>query len=182
MAITKLIGASLTDNTIDATQLDETGNYAFTGTVTGAGESNTPYFYGELSTAHDVANGSSRKAQINNIILDNVSGWDSTNYRYTPGVAGKYFISGSIQSRTSGTNEVAWNLAKIYISGTEYEVGGLRTASTQTNYVDKSNANVTVIRTLSATDYVELYGITYGGGTPQFGNELTSLKVFKVSS
>ena len=59
----KLIGASLTDNTIDATQLDETGNYAFTGTVTGAGESNTPYFYGELSTAHDVTNGSSRKAQ-----------------------------------------------------------------------------------------------------------------------
>ena len=44
---------------------------------------------------------SSRKAQINNIILDNVSGWDSTNYRYTPELAGKYFISGSIQSKTN---------------------------------------------------------------------------------
>ena len=144
------------------------------------GGTNTPYFYGELSTAHDVANGSTRKAQIDNIVLDSASGWDSSNYRYTPGVAGKYFISGSIQSRTSGNNEVAWNLAKIFISGTEYEVSGFQSANTQTNYVDKSNANVTVIRTLSATDYVELYGITYGGGTPQFGNELTSLKVFKL--
>ena len=141
---------------------------------------NTPYFYGELSSTQDVSNGSSRKAQLDNIVLDSASGWDSSNYRYTPGVAGKYFISGSIQSRTSGNNEVAWNLAKIYISGTEYEVAGLRTASTQTNYVDKSTANVSVIRTLSASDYVELYGITYGGGTTQFGNELTSLKVFKL--
>ena len=152
------------------------------GTQTGFGGTNTPYFYGELSTSQNVSNGSSTKAQLNNIILDSVSGWDGTNYRYTPGVAGKYFISGSIQSRTPSGNEVAWNLAKIYISGTEYEVAGLRTASTQSNYVHDSNANVTVIRTLSASDYVELYGITYGGGTTQFGNELTSLKVFKVSS
>jgi len=148
--------------------------------LSGVGGTNTPYFYGELSSTQDVSNGSSRKAQLDNIVLDSASGWDSSNYRYTPGVAGKYFISGSIQSRTSGTNEVAWNIAKIYISGTEYEVGGLRTAATQTNYVDKSNANVTVIRTLSDSDYVELYGVTYGGGTTQFGNELTSLKVFKL--
>jgi len=37
MAITKLIGSSLTNDTINATQLDETANYDFTGTVTGAG-------------------------------------------------------------------------------------------------------------------------------------------------
>ena len=150
------------------------------GTQTGFGGANTPYFYGELSSVQNVSNGSSTKAQINNIILDSASGWDSSNYRYTPGVAGTYFISGSVQSRTPSGNEVAWNLAKIYISGTEYEVAGLRTASTQSNYVHDSNANVTVIRTLSATDYVELYGITYGGGTTQFGNELTSLKVYKL--
>ena len=167
---------------IQSESINLADNFAFTGTVTGAGESNIPYFYGELSSTQDVSNGSSRKAQLDNIVLDSASGWDSSNYRYTPGVAGKYFISGSIQSRTSGNNEVTWNLVKIYISGTEYEVAGFRAANTQTNYVDKSTANVSVIRTLSATDYVELYGITYGGGTTQFGNELTSLKVFKISS
>jgi hypothetical protein len=144
------------------------------------GGTNTPYFYGELSSAQNVSNGSSTKAQINNIVLDSASGWDSTNYRYTPGVAGTYFISGSVQSRTNGTNEVAWNTVKIYISGTEYEVADYRGANTQSNYVDRHIVNVSLIRTLSATDYVELYGITYSGGTPQFGNELTSLKVYKL--
>jgi len=146
----------------------------------GVGGTNTPYFYGELSSAQNVSNGSSTKAQINNIVLDSASGWDGTNYRYTPGVAGTYFISGSVQSRTSGTNEVAWNTVKIYISGTEYEVADYRGANTQSNYVDRHIVNVSLIRTLSATDYVELYGITYSGGTPQFGNELTSLKVYKL--
>ena len=40
MAISKIISESL----------DLTDNYAFTGTVTGAGESNSPIFYGELSS------------------------------------------------------------------------------------------------------------------------------------
>ena len=48
--VTKLIGASLTDNTIDATQLDETGKHAFTKTVL-VPEKIIPMFYGELSTA-----------------------------------------------------------------------------------------------------------------------------------
>jgi len=171
-------------NTITIGASGDTTNIVGTLQNNGAavGETNTPYFYGELSTSQDVSNGSSTKAQLNNIILDSVSGWDSSNYRYTPGTAGKYFISGSVQSKSSSDNNVAWNLAKIYISGTEYEVAGLRTANTQSNYVHDSNANVTVIRTLSASDYVELYGITYGGGTTRFGNELTSLKVFKISS
>ena len=162
---------------IQSESINLADNFAFTGTVTGAGESNTPYFYGELSTSQDVSNGSSRKAQLNNIILDNVSGWDSSNYRYTPGVAGKYFISASIQSKSSDNNNVAWNLAKIYISGTEYEVAGLRTANTQSNYVHDSNANVTAIRTLSATDYVELYGITYGAGTTRFDTHALGYKL-----
>ncbi len=167
---------------IQSESINLADNFAFTGTVTGAGESNVPYFYGELSTSQDVSNGSSTKAQLNNIILDSASGWDSSNYRYTPGTAGKYFISGSVQSKTNGNVLVSWNLVKIYISGTEYEVAGLQTANDQTEPIHSATANVSVIRTLSASDYVELYGITYGGGTTRFGNELTSLKVFKISS
>ncbi len=172
MAITKIQSESM--NLADT--------YAFTGTVTGAGESNVPYFYGELSSTQDVSNGSSTKAQLNNIILDSASGWNSSNYRYTPGVAGKYFISGSVQSRSSSNNNMAWNTAKIYISGTEYEVAHFSTANTQSNYINTSCSNVSVIRTLSDSDYVELYGICYGGGTTRFGTELTSLKVYKLSS
>ena len=75
---------------------------------------------------------------------------------------------------------MTWCFAKILISGTEYEVSAFATATSQTNYIHQACQTVDVIRTLSATDYVELYGITYGGGTTRFGTELTSLKVFKL--
>ena len=144
------------------------------------GGANTPYFFAERSSQQDVSNGSTTKAQLNNVILDSASGWDSSNYRYTPGVAGKYFISGSVNSRSSDNNNMTWCFAKIFISGTEYEVSAFATATSQTNYIHQACQTVDVIRTLSATDYVELYGITYGGGTTRFGTELTSLKVFKL--
>ena len=144
------------------------------------GGANTPYFFAERSSQQDVSNGSTTKAQLNNVVLDSASGWDSSNYRYTPGVAGKYFISGSVNSRSSDNNNMTWCFAKIFISGTEYEVSAFATATSQTNYIHQACQTVDVIRTLSATDYVELYGITYGGGTTRFGTELTSLKVFKL--
>ena len=155
---------------------DGSGNLSFAS----AGGANTPYFFAERSSQQDVSNGSTTKAQLNNVILDSASGWDSSNYRYTPRVACKSFISGSVNSRSSDNNNMTWCFAKIFISGTEYEVSAFATATSQTNYIHQACQTVDVIRTLSATDYVELYGITYGGGTTRFGTELTSLKVFKL--
>jgi hypothetical protein len=174
MAITKIQSESL--NLADT--------YDFTGTVTGAGESNVPYFYAKLSTNQDTANGGTRIVELNSVIVDSASAWNSSNYRWTvpSGQAGTYFISGSVQSRSSDNNSVAWNIAKIYINGSELEASTNQTANTQSNYVQSSTANVSVIRTLSVGDYVSLYGITYAGGTPRFGPELSSLKIFKVSS
>jgi hypothetical protein len=41
MAIDKVTSASITTDAVGPTQLNEASNYAFTGTVTGAGESNS---------------------------------------------------------------------------------------------------------------------------------------------
>jgi len=152
--------------------------------VSGVGETNLPAFYAELSSQQDTDNGSTRKVNLNNVVLDTASGWDSSNYKWTvpSGEGGKYFISASVNSRSSDNNAVAWCFAKIYINNTEYEVGGFRTANNQSNYIHEATSHVSVIRTLSASDYVELYGITYAGGTPRFGTELSSLKIFKVAS
>ena len=174
MAITKIQSESL--NLADT--------YAFTGTVTGAGESNAPSFYGELSSQQDTANGSTRIVNIDNIVVDTASGWNSTDKKWTvpSGEGGKYFISASVNARSSSDNAVAWCFSKIFINGTEMEVSGHRTAHNQSNYIHETIANVSVIRSLSAADYVSLYGIVYGGGTPRFGAELSSLKIFKISS
>ena len=51
MAISKVVSASITTDAVGPTQLNEASNYAFTGTVTGAGGVNNTYFEAYLSSS-----------------------------------------------------------------------------------------------------------------------------------
>jgi hypothetical protein len=83
MAITK----------IQSESLNLSDNYDFTGTVTGAGESNKPAFFASVGSSFSVANNTLTKVQFSNEIIDSDSCYDpTTNYRFTPNVAGKYYI------------------------------------------------------------------------------------------
>ena len=85
MAITKIQSESL--------NLSDT--YAFTGTVTGAGGVNTPAFHAKLSSTQSVSNDAEQKINVNAEDFDTDSCYDnSTNYRFTPTVAGKYWCYG----------------------------------------------------------------------------------------
>ena len=85
MAITKIQSESL--NLAD--------DFAFTGTITGAGESNSPSFAVERTTDFGFSSGTVTKWQGNSVKYDTHSGWDNSNYRYTiqSGHAGKYLFS-----------------------------------------------------------------------------------------
>ena len=83
MAITKIQSESL--NLADT--------YDFTGTVTGAGESNTPSFFAYLSSDQNITSDTWTKLQCNTEEFDSDNCYDnSTNYRFTPTTAGKYYI------------------------------------------------------------------------------------------
>mgnify|MGYP001224811161 CR=1 FL=1 len=170
---------------LDATIL--TGNLpAISGaSLTGiTAETNTPIFFGKLTGTLDVSNGSTRKLQLNSIILDTASAWSGSDYRWTvpSGQAGKYFIEVHIHSVTDTNNAVAWNIAKIAVNGSELDASENKNANNQSNYVHQASVSVSAIRTLAVGDYVEPFGITYGGGTTRFGNSDSSMKIFKVSS
>ena len=82
MAISKIISESL----------DLTDNYAFTGTVTGAGETNTPYFFSDgLSSSQAVSTNTFTTLTNWNTPTKSIQGTFSSGV-YTPGIAGKYFI------------------------------------------------------------------------------------------
>jgi hypothetical protein len=83
MAITKIQSESL--NLADT--------YAFTGTVTGAGGANTPAFMAYASADQSISNGVYTKVQCNTELYDTDNAYDnSTNYRFTPQTAGKYYF------------------------------------------------------------------------------------------
>ena len=74
-----------------AESLDLTDTYAFSGTVTGAGESNRPYF-ARYNTTQAVAHATETLLTFTGSIVDNGSAWNSSSYRWQPQVAGKYYV------------------------------------------------------------------------------------------
>jgi len=82
---------------IQSESINLADNFAFTGTVTGAGGVNTPAFFARCSTQQSIANQTVTKIQFDTEIYDTDGKYDnSSNYRFTPGVAGKYNFTLSV--------------------------------------------------------------------------------------
>ena len=88
---------------IIAESMDLTDTYAFTGTVTGAGETNAPSFYAQAGS-QTIPASTDTKIQFSTEVIDTNSAYDhSSNYRFTvpSGQAGKYFFTATIRLATS---------------------------------------------------------------------------------
>ena len=151
--------------------------------VSGVGGTNTPYFQAKLSTSQDVSNGSTTKIQFDTIVLDSASAWTgASDYKWTvpSGQAGKYFISVAVEADSSDNNAVTWGISKIFVNNSETDVTEVRTQVAQGNYMDKIHAITQVLKDLSVGDYVQGYGICYGGGTTRFQGGTTRMTIFKL--
>jgi hypothetical protein len=123
-----------------------------TGTVMVSG--NMPAFSAYASANQSLSNGTWTKMQLNNKTFDTASCFDqTTNYRYTPNVSGYYQISFSF-APASPTNAVCG----VYKNGSIYVVGS------QTNNTQISSGSVLIYMN-GSTDYLELYGVQYSGGS-----------------
>lgn len=106
-----------------------------------------PAFSAYLGNAQAVSGATYTKVAINTEEFDTNSNFDTTNYRFTPTVAGYYQVNGAIGYTASNIT----NLVTIYKNGVEFKRG---------QYTNTSNfcANVSALIYLNGTtDYVELY-------------------------
>ncbi len=126
-------------------------------TLSGGGIANTPAFEAFLSANQTISHDTETKIQFNTETYDTDSAYDnSTNYRFTPQTAGKYFVYGNING-TVGTSNVNSNRAIIKKNGTtvKYVNQDFRNNPSKT-----SNTPVSVIVDMNgSTDYVELYAL-----------------------
>ena len=111
MAITKIQSESM--NLADT--------YAFTGTVTGAGGVNTPAFEARnTGTQSGLSDNTWTKATLNSETYDTDNAFDSsTNYRFTPQTAGKYFFYAKSSLQVSDYNKLRNANARFYKNGSE---------------------------------------------------------------
>ena len=144
MAITKIQSESL--NLAD--------DFAFTGTITGAGGSAGTIGFRATSSAQTIADQTFVKITTWSEAYDNGSCWDNSNAKFQPTTAGKYLVYGFIQKEL-GTNAQLVSTA-IYKNGSAYEYAWEHDA----NFTIGRSTNhlATAVDMNGSSDYVEFYG------------------------
>jgi hypothetical protein len=131
---------------------------AVTGTAMVSG--NMPAFSAYSSGGQSISVSSFTKITLNNEIFDTASAFDSTtNYRFTPQVAGYYQINGQVFFTGAATG---FAQAAIYKNGTRYNYGS--SASNNTS-IGSQCVIADLIYFNGSTDYVELYGWQNSAGS-----------------
>ena len=150
------IETSSGSGTITIGQSGETVTIPSGTTVSGA-MANTPAFLARLSSSQSVSSGTWTKININTKIYDTASGYDnSSNYRWTPGVAGKYIIYG--QAGFDSMSDQKYMYVTIQKNGNQ-----LWTDGSAINHATDSSVSLGIAaRTtwsveLGASDYIEMY-------------------------
>ena len=119
-----------------------------------------PAFSVYCATAQSIPNGTMTKVQLNTELFDTNSNFDpTTNYRFTPTVAGYYQVVGGVYySFSSGSVQVAiWkNGGQIFVTVANSSTNGVLTPVSGLVYMN------------GTTDYLELYTLQASGGSQNF--------------
>ena len=143
------------------------------GTVGTGFPANTPYFQAVMSTAaQTLSDNTAAKVAFNVATYDSGSTYDTTNYRWTPGVAGKYLISTSVYASADSDSEMQTTMCDLRKNGTIiYYIGNFdgRTSAYGRGKVCPGS----VICELGASDYVEVFITlnTVSGGAARVNGE-----------
>jgi hypothetical protein len=165
-----------TNNTLGM-QLSTAGNLTVTGSVTATGgfvqgATAAPAFSAYRGSNQSVTAATWTKIQINTEEFDTNSNYDnSTNYRFTPTVAGYYQVNGCLTLNSSTQAAIT-----IYKNGVAFKGG---------NNIPPNGVTVIVSALIymnGTTDYIELYG--YSGITNIFdpGAVVTYFQAFLARS
>ena len=126
---------------------------------TGAG----PAFSAYLGSNQTVTSGSWTKLNINTKVFDTNTNYDATtNYRFTPTVAGYYQVNGSVYG--GGSTNTTNVISAIYKNGSVYLTGSYISASANPQS-NQASIISTLIYMNGSTDYIEFYGQITGSGT-----------------
>jgi len=140
---------------------------------------NTPAFAATASSSTGIGHNSYTKIQCDTEVLDSDSTYDnSTNYRFTPAVAGKYYISGMVAIASgTGVNNAEQLRVALYKNGSLYQQSVLDGRNGISS--DTLGGTVVAIIDLDADDYVELFAKFFDGGSSGSNNYYTTGTTFQ---
>ena len=149
------------DSTVSLAKLTATGTASSSTFLRGdnswasAGGANTPAFEAYLSATQAITHDTITKVTLNTEVYDTDGCYDnSSNYRFTPTTAGKYFTYGSLDAQAT-TEQLKRFSIYIYKNGSAQKISS--------NYFTNNEAFIsnlfigTVIDMNGSSDYVELF-------------------------
>tara|TARA_R110002095_G_scaffold212450_1_gene201641 strand:+ start:17 stop:688 length:672 start_codon:yes stop_codon:yes gene_type:complete len=134
---------------------------------TPASATNTPAFFAKLGSHQTISDATSTKITFNTEVYDSGSVYDnSTNYRFTPGVAGKYYVFAGLSLYGTAAFSVMDSYLDLYKNGSVY--------AREHHYEHDGSPNGSAsfymgrILDLDDDDYIEFFNFTdVTSGSPQ---------------
>ena len=151
--------------------------------LSGGGIDNTPSFASSLASTQSVSSGAITKVTYNTEIYDTNNCYDnSTNYRFTPTTAGKYFVYATLTVYSG--NYSAYQYGICYIrknNSTDIAVSNMdvRNGSNARWFACPAHTTVDMNGT---TDYLEVYGLAGSSSSPVFygDNHFSTFGAYKI--
>jgi len=145
---------------IQSESINLADNFAFTGTVTGAGGTNTPSFHiRKSSNQTGLSSGGWTKITFDDEVFDTDNAFASD--KFTAPSDGKYFFTSAAKINDGGTNTLVG-------SGMRFTINGAIAAEEIHFMVNGSNSaegkSVTAVLNLTASQYVEVYAYAQDNG------------------
>jgi hypothetical protein len=155
--------------------------------VSGIGGTNTPAFLAYRTTAQSLTTNTDTKVQWNTEDFDTNNCYDnSTNYRFTPNVSGKYLVTHCLTVNNSSGVNVDALFVEIWKNGsssypTIYRQG-LNSVTTANDFNEISFCVSKIFELNGSTDYVEAYVHAAGTNlqTDASSNEVGFFSAFKL--
>ncbi len=151
-------------------KVDTIKNRAGTATITTADLTNAPAFLAKMSGDQDLPDASDAKVEFDTEVYDTDGKYDhSTNYRFTPTVAGTYFLYAQIHG-VGGTNSQIVDMF-IFIKKNGSVLYATR-HNPSSNYANQITLGIQVTDVANTTDYYEVFCyINDVSGTPDIDAE-----------
>ena len=131
--------------------------------VAPSGADNLPAFKCQISAAQTISNASNTKVAFDQVVFNTGGGtYDAvTNFRWTPGVAGEYYVASSLRWGSASEAEQFRNTIKL--DGSEV-IENSKKAS------DWGNNNFSGIVTIGASGYIECWTYQNSGGAIEYSD------------
>jgi len=151
------------------TYQDANGNALFSSDGSGNITGNnllTPAFQAKMSGNQSISDNVYTKVEFDTEDYDTNSMYDTSTYRFTPTIAGKYYVYTYAGLSAEANSELINAKLSIYLNGTQHLFGYMSMSSNYTEIVNITTVGVVDMN--GSTDYIEVYAsINTVSTTPQ---------------